>query len=88
MPKKRVKYKVRTIHPLKEKRQFNVLAIVGFVLSFLGGLSIIGIALSAVALVQIQKTGERGRGLAIAGLVIGILIFTNIIVRRAMWSLI
>lgn len=47
----------------------NTLAIVGFVASFL--VNIVGIIVSAIALKQIKQSGEKGRGLAIAGLVIG-----------------
>ncbi|MCW4457119.1 DUF4190 domain-containing protein [Microbacterium sp. MPKO10] len=50
--------------------KFNVMAIVGFILSFF--VSIVGAILSFVALSQIKKTGEKGRGLAIAGVIIGL----------------
>ncbi|GIT81491.1 hypothetical protein LLS1_31600 [Leifsonia sp. LS1] len=49
--------------------RWNVLAIVGFVGSFF--VSLLGIILGFIALSQIRRTGERGRGLAIAGIVIG-----------------
>lgn len=53
----------------------NSLAIAGFVLSicgfFTGITFIIGLILSAVGLSQTKKTGQDGRGLAIAGTVIG-----------------
>lgn len=51
------------------QQRFNTLAIVGFVLSFF--ISLAGIVCCAIALSQINARGERGRGLAIAGLVIG-----------------
>jgi hypothetical protein len=51
----------------------NTWAIVGFVTSLL--IAPLGIIFSAIALGQIKKTGERGQGLAIAGLIIGI-VFT------------
>ena len=47
----------------------NVLAIVSLVSSFF--ISIVGIITGHIALSQIKKTGEQGRGLAIAGLIIG-----------------
>lgn len=47
----------------------NTLAIVSFVSSFV--ISIAGIVTGHMALRQIRRTGEGGRGLAIAGLVIG-----------------
>ena len=57
----------------------NVLAIVSLVSSFF--ISIVGIITGHIALSQIKKTGERGRGLAIAGLVIGYVgLLTGIIV--------
>ena len=48
----------------------NVLAIVSLVVSIIG-FTIIGIILGFVALSQIKKTGESGRGLAIAGVIVG-----------------
>ncbi|GAA1060354.1 DUF4190 domain-containing protein [Agromyces bracchium] len=47
----------------------NVLAIVSLVSSFF--ISLVGIITGHIALSQIKKTGEQGRGLAIAGLIIG-----------------
>ena len=48
----------------------NVWAIVGFVCSFF--IPLLGIIFSVIALGQIKRTGERGRGLALAGLIISI----------------
>ncbi|MDH6237976.1 DUF4190 domain-containing protein [Cryobacterium sp. CG_9.6] len=48
---------------------FNVLAIVSFVSAFV--VSLAAIICGHIALSQIKKTGEKGRGLAIAGLVLG-----------------
>lgn len=48
----------------------NVLAIVSLVTSIIG-LSLVGVICGHIALSQIRKSGEGGRGLAIAGLVIG-----------------
>ena len=50
--------------------RYNVLAIVGFILAFV--FSLAGLIVSLIALSQIKKTGERGRGLAIAGVIISI----------------
>ena len=50
------------------ERKTNTCAIVGFILSFFCGLA--GLIVSIVALSQIKKTGEKGKGLAIAGIVI------------------
>jgi Co/Zn/Cd efflux system component len=47
------------------------LSIAGLILAFLAPL--IGLILSIVALVQIKKTGQKGKGLAIAGIIVSIL---------------
>jgi hypothetical protein len=47
----------------------NPLAIAAFASSFLIGVS--GVILGVIALNQIKTTGERGRGLAIAALIVG-----------------
>ncbi|MGN8050866.1 DUF4190 domain-containing protein [Curtobacterium sp. 22159] len=52
-------------------QRFSVLAIVGFVLAFV--VNIAGLVVSIIALVQVRKTGERGRGLALAGIIISAL---------------
>lgn len=50
-------------------QKWNTLCIVGFVLSFL--MPVIGLVLSVVALVQINRSGEKSKGMSIAGIVIG-----------------
>jgi peptidyl-prolyl cis-trans isomerase B (cyclophilin B) len=52
-----------------QSNKTNGLAIASLITSFF--ISIVGIILGHVALSQIKRTGENGRGLAIAGLVIG-----------------
>ena len=55
-------------------RKTNGLAIAGFVLSLLGCTSLIGLILSIIGLSQINKDpNQEGKGLAIAGIVIGAL---------------
>ncbi len=53
----------------------NTLAIVSLVASLIGLVSgigfLVGIICGHISLSQIKKTGEQGRGLAIAGLIIG-----------------
>lgn len=49
--------------------RYNILAIIGFIASFF--VSVVGIVLGFIALSQIKRTGEKGRGLAIAAIVIG-----------------
>lgn len=49
--------------------RLNTMSIAGFVLAFV--VNIVGLVVSIIALAQIRRTGERGRGLAIAGVVVG-----------------
>ena len=49
---------------------YNALAIIGFILAFIPKIWIVSLIISIVALVQIFKTKEKGKGLAIAGIVI------------------
>ena len=53
----------------------NTMALVGFILSLSAmatGITLIpGIVLSHIGLSQIKRTGESGRGFAVAGLVVG-----------------
>ena len=53
------------------ERKTNTCAVVGFILSFFCGFA--GLIISIIALNQIKKTGEKGKGLAIAGIVITII---------------
>lgn len=62
-----------------EEKDYNICAILGFIagiisifFSFYGLINTAAIVLSAVALNQIKKTGEQGKGLAIAGLITSI----------------
>lgn len=69
--------------PSAESRKTNGFAVAGFVLGLVSIVlswcccfpitPILGIIFSAVALSQIPKTGEGGKGLAVAGLIISIL---------------
>ncbi|HEY8591104.1 MAG TPA: DUF4190 domain-containing protein [Naasia sp.] len=52
-----------------QTEKYNVLAIVSLVSAFF--ISLVAIITGHIALSQIKKTGEKGRGLAIAGLVLG-----------------
>jgi hypothetical protein len=62
--------------PAAPAEKWNVLSIVGFVLSLVG-FSVISVILGFIGLSQIKKTGERGRGLAIAAIIIG---FASIVI--------
>lgn len=56
-------------YPQPTNASWNVMCIVGFILSFV--IAPAGLILSIVALVQINKTGEKSKGLSIAGIIIG-----------------
>jgi hypothetical protein len=64
--------------------KWNVLSIVAFVIVFFG-FSIISIILGFIGLNQIKKTGERGRGLALAAIIIG---FVSIVLGIITWIVI
>jgi hypothetical protein len=53
----------------------NVMALIGFILSVSGvvvGITVIpGIVLSHIGMSQIKRTGESGRGFALAGIIVG-----------------
>jgi hypothetical protein len=55
--------------PLPAAHKTNVLAVISLVSAFFAGL--VGIITGHVALSQIKRTRERGRGLAVGGIVIG-----------------
>ncbi|EYT56313.1 hypothetical protein H490_0102090 [Leucobacter sp. UCD-THU] len=56
-------------YPTAPQAPMNTLAIVAFIASFF--VSLAGIICGHIALGQIKKTGERGRGFALAGTIIG-----------------
>ncbi|MGO2658200.1 DUF4190 domain-containing protein [Mycetocola reblochoni] len=56
--------------PESRQGKTSLLAIFSLIAPFVGA-SLLGIIMGAVALGQIRKTGETGRGLAIAGIVVG-----------------
>lgn len=67
----------------------NVLSIVAFVLSLVG-FNVIAIVLGFIGLSQVKKTGQRGRGFALAAVIIGfasivlfLLIFIPLVVMAA-----
>lgn len=59
------------------QQRWNIMSIIGFVLSFV--FAPVGLVLSIVALVQINKSGEQGKPLAIAGIVVGAVITVLVI---------
>jgi len=52
------------------EQKTNIFAILSIVCAFL--VPLLGIAFGIVALVQIQDSGEKGKGLAIAGIIISV----------------
>ena len=50
---------------------WNVLSIVGFVLSLVG-FNVIAVILGFIGLSQVKKNGQRGRGFALAAIIIGL----------------
>ena len=54
--------------PPEANQKYNGLAIAGFICSFL--VSLLGLILSIVGLDRIKKQGGKGKGLAIAGIII------------------
>ena len=52
-------------------RHTNPCAAAGFALSFLPVASIAGFIISIAGFIQCSRTGEKGRGMAIAGILIG-----------------
>lgn len=66
------------VAPAPAQAPYSPLAIVGFILSFF--FSLIGMIVSIVALVSLKKDGKRGKGLSIAGIIIGgVMVVVNII---------
>ena len=62
-------------HPPTQRAGINAMAVASFVCSVLGWLcfigAIFGVIFGFVALNQIKQTGQRGRRIALAGIIIG-----------------
>jgi hypothetical protein len=72
--------------PYQQKPGTNTLAIVGFILSLPIVCPLIGTVLCVIALNQIKRTGEGGKGLAIAGIAISIgliVVFAGLVIVGA-----
>lgn len=59
-------------------RKFNVMAIIAFALSFF--VPIVGLILAIIGLKQIKNTGEKGKGFAIAAIVLNVLQLVFVII--------
>lgn len=62
-------YAAPGIHAPSTALRTNTMAVLSLVFAFV--FSILGVVFGHIALAQIQRTGEQGRGLAVAGLIIG-----------------
>ncbi len=71
---------------MNNQTKTNTLAIVGFILSFF--LGIVGSIICIVALSKIKKTGEKGKGFAIAGIIIGIVPFVVVVALGLIFALV
>ena len=65
----------------------NVLAIVSLITSILG-FGLVGVITGHIGLGQIKRTGESGRGLALAGLIIGYIGIAIALILVVIWGLI
>jgi hypothetical protein len=63
--------------PPEQKQGFSGLAIAGFILAFI--IPLVGFILSLVAIFQTGKGKQRGRGLAIAGVIIPVVLVAGIV---------
>lgn len=64
----------------------NTLAIVSLITSILWFPAVVGVITGHIAISQIKRTGESGRGLAIAGLIIGYLAIAGSVVWMLIWG--
>ena len=73
-------------YPAPVNQRWNTLCIVGFILSFVFAPA--GLVLSVIALIQINKSGEKSKGMSIAGIIIGAVntILLVMIVALFMWA--
>ncbi len=62
----------------KIKKSYNLLSLVGFICSFI--LVIPGLVCSIIGFLEIQKTNEKGKGLALAGIIISSFLISVLIV--------
>lgn len=70
--------------PEKKEEKYNILSIIGFIFAFI--FQPAGFILGIIALSQIKKEGEKGKGLAIAAVTIGAVFFVLIFFLIIIWS--
>ncbi|MBT1161959.1 MULTISPECIES: DUF4190 domain-containing protein [Bifidobacterium] len=56
-------------YPLPANQRWNTMCIVGFILAFV--FAPVGVVLSVIAMIQISRSGEKSRGIALAGIIVG-----------------
>lgn len=68
-----------TEQPVAHKQKSNIMAIVGFILgcvslliNFWGIVGIIALTFSIIGITQINNNGEKGKGFAICGIILGV----------------
>ena len=61
-----------------QNEKFNVLSIVAIIGGFV--IPIVGIIVGFISLSQIKRTGEKGRGLALTGIIVGIVLIALYII--------
>ena len=82
---KAINNNVQTVVTVKEKSKTDGLAVAGFILSIVsflcyGSTSTLGLIFSIIGLVNCNKNGKDGKGLAIAGIIINSIMFIVFIV--------
>lgn len=73
----------------KKNAQFNTLSIVAFCIAFLPIWGIAGPVLGIIALTQIKRSGERGKGLAITAIIlpiVALILFVGLIIGFVVWA--
>ena len=69
---------------VQPNQPWNVLTIIGFVFAFINPL--VGLIFSIIALVMVRKSGEKSRGLAIAGIIIGAINLVVVIIAVCVFA--
>lgn len=56
-------------YPMPAYQRWNTMCIIGFILAFV--FAPVGVVLSIIAMIQINKSGEKSKGMALAGIIVG-----------------
>ena len=85
---------VQPVYSAPQKKNTNVICILGFIFSLLGGLTVVGLILSIVGYNQVKNTdANTGKTLSKAGItvrtiLIGLIVFIYIIVFAVIFALV